>query len=175
MPGPKRRQSPYLHAAHRLPDMRARRRKDCTLCYRARSTGRRAFSWNFSITVMRYVVGGYPAGGERPRPALNGKAHASAACCSLFRAVRDARDLARQLRRMPVQVMLGVQTETKTETLKLRQISTSRQSWRRSCWVYLQVSVAEDRRFELLRGCPNALSKCAPHRSRQAGSVRDLG
>jgi len=28
--------------------------------------------------------------------------------------------------------------------------------------MFVQVSVAEDRRFELLRGCPNTLSKCAP-------------
>ena len=47
---------------------------------------------------------------HRPaQQALNGKAHASAACCSLFRAVRDARDLAKQLRRLPVSVMLGAQ------------------------------------------------------------------
>ena len=32
-------------------------------------------------------------GRGRSRPALNGRVHASAACCSLFRAVRDARDL----------------------------------------------------------------------------------
>ena len=39
-----------------------------------------------------------------------------------------------------------------------------------------QVSVAEDARFELLRGLhPNTLSKCAPQRSRWAAAVRDLG
>jgi len=27
--------------------------------------------------------------------------------------------------------------------------------------MFVQVSVAEGRRFELLRGCPNTLSKCA--------------
>jgi hypothetical protein len=36
------------------------------------------------------------------------------------------------------------------------------------------VSAAEDRRFELLRGCPNTLSKCAPRRSGPSGAVRDL-
>src|SRR5208282_4159747 len=38
-----------------------------------------------------------------------------------------------------------------------------------------RVSVAEDRRFELLRGCPNTLSKYAPQRSGPSGAVRDLG
>src|SRR6516164_5959172 len=83
------------------------------------AAARRTFSYSFSITQCDAVcISWYPAGRGRSRPALNSKAHASAACCSLFRAVRDARDLAKQLRRIPVQVMLGVQTETKTETLK---------------------------------------------------------
>ena len=40
--------------------------------------------------------------------------------------------------------------------------------------MFLQVSVAEDRRFELLKGCPYTFSKRAHERSRQAGPVRDL-
>ena len=36
---------------------------------------------------------------------------------------------------------------------KLRQILTSRQPWRYPPSTFMQVSVAEDRRFELLRGC----------------------
>src|ERR1019366_886855 len=40
--------------------------------------------------------------------------------------------------------------------------------------VFPQVDVAEDRRFELLRGCPNTLSKCAHQRPPQAGTVRDV-
>ena len=67
-----------------------------------RRVGARSPRTSRSLTVMRFVLGRYPAGGERSRPALNGKAHAPAACCSLFRAVRDARDLAKQLRRIPV-------------------------------------------------------------------------
>jgi hypothetical protein len=43
-------------------------------------------------------------------------------------------------------------TRPGTET-KLRQILTSRQSWRHSPWVFLQVSMAEDARFELARAC----------------------
>jgi hypothetical protein len=63
----------------------------------ADQAGRRAFSRTLrSLTVMRYVVGGYPAGGERSRQALNGKAHASAACAPPFRPVHDARDQAQQ-------------------------------------------------------------------------------
>jgi hypothetical protein len=38
----------------------------------------------------------------------------------------------------------------------------------------LQVSVAEDRRFELLRGLPNALSNKADSRSPEAATVREL-
>ena len=67
-----------------------------------RRVGARSPGTSRSLTVMPYVVGGYPAGGERSRPAPNGKLHASAACCSLFRAVCPARDLAKQLRRIPV-------------------------------------------------------------------------
>jgi len=43
---------------------------------------------------------GYPAGRGRSRPALNGEAHASAACASLFRHVHESCDLAEQLRRI---------------------------------------------------------------------------
>jgi hypothetical protein len=53
-------------------------------------TGRRAFSWNFSITQRDAV-------------------HASAACCLLFRAVRDARDLAKQMHRILVLAVLDAQ------------------------------------------------------------------
>jgi len=41
--------------------------------------------------------------------------------------------------------------------------------------VFLQVSAAEDRRFELLRGCPNTLSNNADQRSPVFTTVRDLG
>src|SRR5215831_16258038 len=58
--------------------------------------------------------------------------------------------------------------------IKVRQISTSRQSWRRSSWVFLQVSVAEDARFELARGGPNTLSNNAYQRSPRSAIVRDL-
>ena len=37
-----------------------------------------------------------------------------------------------------------------------------------------QVTVAEDRRFELLRGCPNTLSNNAGQRSPASAAVRDL-
>jgi hypothetical protein len=40
--------------------------------------------------------------------------------------------------------------------------------------MFMQVSVAEDRRFELARGCPNTLSNNAGQRSPQAATVRDL-
>jgi len=40
--------------------------------------------------------------------------------------------------------------------------------------VFSLVSVAEDRRFELLRGCPNALSNDAARRSPPFTTVRGL-
>src|SRR5215469_417979 len=49
---------------------------------------------HFSI-IHCDAVYGWPISGRRTvRPALNGRAHASAACCRLFRALRDLRDLA---------------------------------------------------------------------------------
>ena len=115
-----------------------------------RRVGARSPGTSRSLGVMRYVVGGYPAGGERSRPALNGKAHASAACCSLFRAVHPARDLAKQLRRLPVSVMLGAQS--RDQQMRPAGLEAPASWHRRS--VFSLVSVAEDRRFELLRGCP---------------------
>jgi len=41
--------------------------------------------------------------------------------------------------------------------------------------MFVQVSVAEDRRFELLRGCPNTLSNNADRRSPGFTTVRDVG
>jgi len=40
--------------------------------------------------------------------------------------------------------------------------------------VFLQISVAEDRRFELLRGCPNTLSNIIVRRSPPSATARDL-
>jgi len=62
-----------------------------------RPVGARSPRTSRSLIVMRYVGGEYPAGGERSRPALNGKVHASAACTPPFRPVHDARDQAQQL------------------------------------------------------------------------------
>ena len=49
---------------------------------------------------------------DGPRPALNGRAHASAACTSPFRRVHDSCDLAKQLRRIRQKHRSKVETET---------------------------------------------------------------
>jgi hypothetical protein len=44
----------------------------------------------------------------------------------------------------------------------------------RTVWTFFLFSAAEDKRFELLRGCPNTLSKSAHPGSATAAGVRDL-
>jgi len=80
----------------------------------ARSAGRRAFSCNISITQCDAVcqLAGYPAGHGRSRPALNGGAHASAACASLFGRVHESCDLAKQLRPIGQKHRSKAETET---------------------------------------------------------------
>jgi hypothetical protein len=67
-----------------------------------RTAARRAFFWDFSITDCDAFseLAGFPAGRGRSRPALNGGAHASAACTLLSVYVRRVAD---QVKRMSSQ------------------------------------------------------------------------
>jgi len=69
-----------------------------------RSAARRAFSSNIPITqcdavcklagIRPHATANLHPGRGRSRPALNGRAHASAACATLFGSVRGDRDQA---------------------------------------------------------------------------------
>jgi len=108
--------SPWLlrYQTPRVPKPARYHELDRLPCPLRRSAGRRAFSWNISITQCDAVcqLAGYPAGHGRSRPALNGRAHASAACASLFRRVHDSCDLAKQLRRIRQKHRSKAETET---------------------------------------------------------------
>jgi hypothetical protein len=76
---------------------------DCALPFalltrQIRRLGARSPRTSRSLSVMRSVVGGYPAGRGRSRPALNGGVHASAACALPPGPVRIVHDQAQQLR-----------------------------------------------------------------------------